>query len=76
MSSNLYYCQFAGRIFVIQVENEAVENTAIAYAILREVRELLGHGIRVAIVFGKGGRCEEQMRAQFMLASTPKRTAW
>lgn len=65
MSSNLYYSQFAGRIFVIQVESEAVENTAIAYAILREIRELQGHGIRVAIVFGKGNRCEEEMRAQF-----------
>ncbi|MHB8902669.1 MAG: GNAT family N-acetyltransferase [Thermoguttaceae bacterium] len=65
MTSNDYYREFSGRIFVIQVENEAVENTAIAYAILREVRDLLAHGIRVVLVFGKGSRCEEELRTRF-----------
>ncbi len=64
-SSNLYYREFSGRIFVIQVESEAVENTAIAYAILREVRELIAHGIRVVLVFGKGSRFEEELRTRF-----------
>lgn len=65
MTSNLYYREFSGRIFVIQIESEAVENTAIAYAILREVRELIAHGIRVVLVFGKGSRFEEELRTQF-----------
>ena len=65
MTSNDYYREFSGRIFVIQVENEAVENTAIAYAILREVLELLAHGIRVVLVFGKGSRFEDELRTRF-----------
>lgn len=65
MTSNDYYREFSGRIFVIQVENEAVENTAIAYAILREVRELIAHGIRVVLVFGKGSRFEEELQTRF-----------
>lgn len=65
MTSNLYYREFSGRIFVIQVESEAVENTAIAYAILREIRELIAHGIRVVLVFGKGSAFEEELRTRF-----------
>ncbi len=65
MTSNDYYREFSGRIFVIQVEDEAVENTAIAYAILREVRELIAHGIRVVVVFGKGIRFEEELQTRF-----------
>lgn len=65
MNSNVYYREFAGRIFVIQIEDEAVENTAIAYAILREVRDLIAHGIRVVLVFGKGSRFAEELRTQF-----------
>jgi len=65
MNSNLYYTEFADRIFVIQVESEAVENTAIAYAILRETRELIAHGIRVVLVFGKGIRFEEELARRF-----------
>ncbi len=65
MTSSLYYREFSGRIFVIQVESEAVENTAIAYAILREVRELISRGIRVVLVFGKGSRFEEELRTRF-----------
>ncbi len=65
MTSNLYYREFAGRIFVIQVESEAVENTAIAFAILCEIRELIAHGIRVVLVFGKGSRFEEELQTRF-----------
>ncbi len=65
MTSSLYYREFSGRIFVIQVESEAVENTAIAYAILREIRELIAHGIRVVLVFGKGSTFEDELRTQF-----------
>ena len=65
MTSNLYYREFSGRIFVIQIESEAVENTAIAYAILREIRELIAHGIRIVLVFGKGSAFEEELRTRF-----------
>jgi len=65
MTSSLYYSRFQGDTFVIQAEAEAVENAQTTLAILRGIDDLRRHGIRVVLVFGKGARFEEELRADF-----------
>jgi acetylglutamate kinase len=72
VTSNLYYAEFAGRIFVIQAESEAVENEETAAAILREIRDLIEHGIRVVFVFGKGDAFERRLRGEFAVREHPE----
>jgi amino-acid N-acetyltransferase len=65
MTASLYYSRFQGDTFVIQAEAEAVENAETTLAILRGIDDLRRHGIRVVLVFGKGKRFEEDLRADF-----------
>lgn len=65
MISNLYYCEFAGNTFVVQAEAEAVEKTETTLAILQGIKDLLGHGIRIVLVLGKGTEFERELRASF-----------
>ncbi|MGM0485799.1 MAG: GNAT family N-acetyltransferase [Planctomycetota bacterium] len=60
-----YYAEFQDQIFVIQVEAEAVENRATLRSILRGTGNLLRHGIRVVLVFGKGTKIENQLQSDF-----------
>ncbi|MBN2217416.1 MAG: hypothetical protein JW719_08570 [Pirellulales bacterium] len=60
-----YYSQFAGETFVIQAESEAVENQTIAGDVLRGIDDLLRHGIRILLVFGKGTQFDEELRVKF-----------
>jgi acetylglutamate kinase len=62
MTRNVYYCQFQGATFVIQAESEAVEDRDTTGAILDGIGDLLRHGIRVVLVFGKGDRFENELR--------------
>ena len=57
-----YYSEFDGETFVIQAEAEAVENPATTLAVLRGIEDLLQHGTRVLLVFGKGAKFEEELR--------------
>lgn len=61
----LYYLQFHGRTFVIQAEDEAVEDRRTALAVLGGVRDLVAHGVRVVLVFGKGPRFDQELRDAF-----------
>ncbi|MBN2474959.1 MAG: hypothetical protein JXB62_10155 [Pirellulales bacterium] len=63
--SNRYYSEFASETFVIQAEAEAVENAATMLAVLQGAADLLRHGIRVLLVFGKGTQFEEELRAAY-----------
>ena len=70
-----YYAQFAGKTFVIQAEGEAVENAATTREILRGMEELRRHGIRVLFVFGKGAQFADELKRDFSVRRTRKRTA-
>ncbi len=72
MSSSLFYAEFEGEIFVIQAEAEAVENDGLTRAILQGVQDLLAHGIRVALVFGKGRAFERELFASFGARQHPE----
>ncbi len=63
--SGRYYSEFKGATFVIQAEDEAVENPTTTLAILRGASDLLAHGIRVLLVFGKGTEFEDELRTSF-----------
>ena len=65
LTSSLYYSQFAGDVFVIQAEIEAVEDTPATLAILQGIHDLIRHGIHVVLVFAKGARFEEELRTRF-----------
>ncbi len=43
MASNVYYAEFSGSTFVIQAENEAVENAETTGAILQGIGDLIEH---------------------------------
>jgi len=60
-----YYSEFRDKVFVIEAEREAVEKPQVMTAILEGIKELLDHGIRVAMVFGKGTGFEENLRREF-----------
>ncbi len=72
MTSNLYYSQFQNATFVIQAEAEAVENAETTLAILRGIDDLLQHGIRVVLVFGKGDQFERELCASFGARQHPE----
>jgi len=72
MISNLYYSQFAGNTFVVQAEAEAVEKADITRAILEGIKDLLGHGIRVILVLGKGTEFERELRTSFGASLHPE----
>ena len=63
--STLYYSQFENETFVIQAEAEAVENTQTSLAVLRGIRDLLQHRIRVVLVFGKPTAFEQELHDRF-----------
>jgi len=63
--STRYYSEFSGETFVIQAEAEAVENAATTLAVLQGIGDLLRHGIRVLLVFGKGAEFEEELRTTY-----------
>jgi acetylglutamate kinase len=65
MITNRYYAEFAGELFVIQAEAEAVENVPTMCTILGGIRDLLSHGIRVALVFGKGVEFTQELFRRF-----------
>ena len=67
-----YYSQFKGETFVIQAENEAVENPATMRAVLQGMDDLLRHGIRVLFVFGKGAQFEAELRRDFAVSAHPE----
>ena len=72
MPYSQYYREFEGQTFVIQAEGEAVENSTTMRAILGGIQELIHHGIRVVLVFGKGVRFEEELRTTFAARPHPE----
>ena len=72
MISNLYYSQFEGETFVIQADAEAIEDSVAASAILRGINDLLGHGIRVALVLGKTAEFEKELCATYGASRHPE----
>lgn len=60
-----YYAEFQEQLFVIQVEAEAVENPAALRSIVRSTGNLLHHGIRVLLIFGKGVQFGNQLQSDF-----------
>ncbi len=60
-----YYAQFRGQTFVIQAEDEAVETTLSMRSVLEGIQDLLRHGIRVVLVFGKPARFLEELQTQY-----------
>ena len=67
-----YYSEFQGETFVIQAESEAVKNSATMRGILRGIDDLLRHGIRVLLVFGKGARFEAELRKEYGARAHPE----
>jgi acetylglutamate kinase/predicted GNAT family N-acyltransferase len=67
-----YYSEFQGKTFVVQAESEAVENSATTRAILRGIDDLLRHGIRVLLVFGKAAPFEAELRAKYGARTHPE----
>ncbi len=67
-----YYSEFEGETFVIQAESEAVENPATTRAILQGIHDLLRHGIRVLLVFGKAARFETELRTKYGARTHPE----
>jgi len=67
-----YYAEFKGKTFVIQAESEAVENATTTRAILRGIDDLLRHGIRVLLVFGKGTPFEAELRTEYGARAHPE----
>ena len=72
MVDSPYYAQFEGETFVIQAEDEAVDNQATTRAILEGIEDLLRHGIRVLLVFGKPARFEAELRAKYAAQPHPE----
>ncbi|MBN1910080.1 MAG: GNAT family N-acetyltransferase [Pirellulales bacterium] len=69
---NPYYAAFEGATFVIQAEAEAVDHGPTLQAVLSGVGDLLGHGIRVLLVFGKGTRFESELVEKFAARPHPE----
>jgi len=67
-----YYSEFDGEAFVIQAEAEAVENEATTLAVLQGIEDLLQHGTRVLLVFGKGTKFEEELRGTYAAEPHPE----
>ncbi|MFC1597219.1 GNAT family N-acetyltransferase [Planctomycetota bacterium] len=67
-----YYSEFKGETFVIQAEGEAVEDSATMRAILQGIDDLLRHGIRVLLVFGKGTQFEAELRMKYEARTHPE----
>ena len=67
-----YYSAFDGKTFVIQAEAEAVEDSATMLAVLRGIEDLLKHGTRVLLVFGKGTKFEEELRGAYGAEQHPE----
>jgi acetylglutamate kinase/predicted GNAT family N-acyltransferase len=67
-----YYSQFAGQTFVIQAEDEAVENPDTTRVILQGMDDLLRHGIRVLFVFGKGAQFAAELRGYYGVTAHPE----
>lgn len=60
-----YYTEFRAQIFVIQMEAEAVEKPATLRSILQGAGNLVRHGIKVLLIFGKGTRFQQQLTSEF-----------
>ncbi|MCS7306513.1 MAG: GNAT family N-acetyltransferase [Thermoguttaceae bacterium] len=60
-----YYAQFRGQTFIIQAEDEAVETTLSMRSVLEGIQDLLRHGIRVVLVFGKPARFLQELQTQY-----------
>lgn len=71
-----YYAQFWGQTFVIQAEDEAVESTVSMRSVLEGIQDLLRHGIRVVLVFGKPARFLEQLQSQYAVRRHPETNRW
>lgn len=67
-----YYAQFAGKAFVVQAEDEAVENAATTRDIMRGLEQLRAHGIRVLFVFGKGKQFASELKRDFGVVPHPE----
>ena len=67
-----YYSEFEGETFVIQTESEAIENSTTTCAILQGIDDLIRHGIRVLLVFGKGTRFEAELRMEYGARTHPE----
>jgi len=72
MAYNQYYSEFEGETFVIQAESEAVENSTTTRAILQGIHDLIRHGIRVLLVFGKGTQFEAELRVEYGARAHPE----
>jgi acetylglutamate kinase/N-acetylglutamate synthase-like GNAT family acetyltransferase len=67
-----YYAQFAGKTFVLQAEDEAVENALTLREVLRGMEQLRAHGIRVLFVLGKGMQFGEELKRDFGVTPHPE----
>ena len=65
MIADRYYSEFHGKTFVIQMEADAVEDSATASVVIRGTNSLLRHGIRVLLVFGKSQTFEQELQTTF-----------
>lgn len=67
-----YYAQFRGQTFVIQAEDQAVDTTPSMLSVLEGIQDLLRHGIRVVLVFGKPARFLEELQTQYAARRHPE----
>ena len=67
-----YYAQFRGQTFVIQAEDQAVDTTPSMLSVLEGIQDLLRHGIRVVLVFGKPGRFLEELETRYGVRRHPE----
>ena len=56
---NLYLTKFRHKIFVLKIGGEVVSEKRILENILRDIKELVDHGIRVILVHGGGKQADE-----------------
>jgi len=67
-----YYAQFRGQTFVIQAEDQAVETTPSMLSVLEGIQDLLRHGIRVVLVFGKPARFLKELETRYGVGRHPE----
>jgi acetylglutamate kinase len=72
MIADRYYAEFHGKTFVVQVEADAVADRATADAVIRGANDLLRHGIRILLVFGKPLTFEEELQTVFHARRHPE----
>lgn len=67
-----YYAQFRGQTFIIQAEDQAVDTTPSMLSVLEGIQDLLRHGIRVVLVFGKPAWFLEELQTHYGVRRHPE----